>query len=234
MRILKAQICHKSTSKNANKLDYVVPRLSRSSSFHWVHFCESYPGGYHWTVLIRWLGSLVSNVLYCRSSTLKGLGRSCRVTLGAALVCLHVRCLLWTTLLTLDLVLQLFRAWLQYCLFRVTLETTARADAGEDIEEIQAFVETYLLTFSFLVLRGAGHVLAFFLGDAVFVSDEIVCACESFLCSDHARERYTVSVLVPGQAVQAHTHSHSHTLKVDSATIKLFVWIMLQDCPLNA
>jgi hypothetical protein len=71
-------------------------------------------------------------------------------------------------------------------LFRVTLETTARVDAGEDIEERQAFVETYLLTFSFFLVfhwpgQGAGHVLEFFLDDAVFVSDEIVCACACFL-----------------------------------------------------
>jgi hypothetical protein len=39
-----------------------------------------------------------------------------------------------------------------YGLYKVTLETTARADAVEDIEERQAFVETYLLTFSFFLV----------------------------------------------------------------------------------
>ena len=39
-----------------------------------------------------------------------------------------------------------------YGLYKVTLETTARADAVEDIEERQAFVETYLLNFSFFLV----------------------------------------------------------------------------------
>ena len=133
---------------------YVAPRTSRSSCFYWVHLCESYPWGYQGSVLIRWLGSFVSNALY--SPTLQGLGHSCLDTLGTTLVCLHRRRLLWTTLLTLGLFLQLFRAWLRYCLCRVILDITARADAGEDIDSYrrtQAFVETYLHTFSFFSMR---------------------------------------------------------------------------------